>query len=174
MISLGKIIAEAAAYSYEHISWFPSYGAEIRGGTAHCFVKVSDEPISSPFVESPDIAIIFNQPSWDKFKTIFNSNTLAILNSDLVAGPFKNYTRRSRAQKLPVGRRKLLSCPLNKIALSCGNLKVANTVALGLVLALNLRFLERKNVVSVLKKNFSDKEKQKQNLKALSEGEKLC
>lgn len=162
MIKLGKFLAEAALDKYKHISWFPSYGAEMRGGTAHCFVRISNQSISSPFVALPDIAVIFNQPSLEKFKNSFNKNTLVILNKDLVLTP----SFFSKAALYPFS--------LNKIAFRCGNIKVANTVALGVILSLTGSFFRRQTVVSVLKNNFSDIKIQKQNLKALEEGEKLC
>src|SRR6056297_2781993 len=84
MMKLGKILAEIALLQNKHTSWFPSYGAEMRGGTAHCFVKISDRHISSPFIDSPDIAVIFNQPSLARFKKSFNHKTTVILNRDLI------------------------------------------------------------------------------------------
>ncbi len=164
MIKLGKILAEAALSGYRHISWFPSYGAEMRGGTAHCSVKVSDQPISSPFFSLSDIAVIFNQPSLDKFKNHFNQDAIVILNSDLI-----------QAHSLGLkGNASFYSFPLNEIALRCGNIKVANSVALGAILALTDKFIRREDIILALKKNFPEKDKYRQNLKALREGEKLC
>ncbi|MDD3297051.1 MAG: 2-oxoacid:acceptor oxidoreductase family protein, partial [Candidatus Omnitrophica bacterium] len=83
LMSLGKIIARAALKSNKHTIWFPSYGAEMRGGTAHCFVKISDKPIASPFIVYPDIAIILNQPSLDKFRKVIKKGIL-VTNKDLI------------------------------------------------------------------------------------------
>lgn len=160
---LGKIIAEAVLGDYEYISAFPSYGAEMRGGTAHCFVRVADEPLSSPFTDFFDIAIIFNRPSWDKFKSSFNKNTLIVLNGDFVSPGLKeSYFKNCHT-----------FC-LNRTALSCGNIKVANIVALGAVLRLAGNFLKKEKVIKVLKNNFSNGPKLKQNLTALNYGERLC
>ncbi len=160
-MKLGKVLAEAALCSYKHVSFFPSYGAEMRGGTAHCFVKVSDKPISSPFISSPDIAVIFNQPSLDKFKKSFNKHTIVILNADLM----------QRAPAASAFSAPYHSFALNKAALRCGNIKVANSAALGMILSLTGNFLKRQDVASVLKKNFPEEKRRKQNLKALTEGE---
>jgi 2-oxoglutarate ferredoxin oxidoreductase subunit gamma len=63
----GKLIAEAGLIEGREISWLPSYGPEMRGGTANCSVCLSDEPIGSPLVLEPDVLIAMNQPSFDKF-----------------------------------------------------------------------------------------------------------
>ncbi len=86
LLSLGKVLAKAALNEGKYTTWFPSYGAEMRGGTAHCFVKISDSPIASPFIDYPNIAMIFNQPSLDKFKNKLKQANPLILNSDLIRG----------------------------------------------------------------------------------------
>ncbi|MCF7887517.1 MAG: 2-oxoacid:acceptor oxidoreductase family protein [Candidatus Omnitrophica bacterium] len=159
MMKLGKILAEVALSQNRDTSWFPSYGAEMRGGTAHCFVKISNRHISSPFIDSPDIAVIFNQPSLARFKKSFNHKTKVILNTDLI-----QKTRLSKVDKK-------ISCPLNKIALNCGSIKVANIVALGIISSLTDKLMKRQIILSVLEKNFPDKKKLKQNLEAFSKGE---
>lgn len=65
----GKILAYCGLMDNKELSWLPSYGPEMRGGTANCSVCISDEPIGSPLVLSPDILIAMNQPSFDKFVT---------------------------------------------------------------------------------------------------------
>ena len=63
----GKIIAYAGLIEDKEVSWLPSYGPEMRGGTANCSVCISDEPIGSPLVLTPNVLIAMNQPSFDKF-----------------------------------------------------------------------------------------------------------
>ena len=63
----GKLIANTALIEDREVSWLPSYGPEMRGGTANCSVTLSDEPIGSPLVLDPDALIAMNQPSLDKF-----------------------------------------------------------------------------------------------------------
>ena len=68
ILSAGKMAAEAALYEGKEVSWFPSYGPEMRGGTANCSVVISDEPIGSPVVNDADVVICLNQPSMEKFE----------------------------------------------------------------------------------------------------------
>lgn len=68
VLSMGKILAYSGIMEDKEVSWFPAYGPEQRGGTANVTVIISDEPISSPVVNSYDIAIVLNQPSLDKFE----------------------------------------------------------------------------------------------------------
>ncbi len=65
---LGKVLSEAAMRLDKYVTWLPSYGAEVRGGTAHCMVIVSDAEIGSPYVKEADTLIIMNAPSLKKFK----------------------------------------------------------------------------------------------------------
>ncbi len=68
ILSMGQIIAYAAMIEEKEVSWMPSYGPEMRGGTANCIVIVSDSRISSPIISTFDSAIVLNQPSLDKFE----------------------------------------------------------------------------------------------------------
>ncbi|MCP5047918.1 MAG: 2-oxoacid:ferredoxin oxidoreductase subunit gamma, partial [bacterium] len=68
VLSMGKLLAYAAMKEGKEISWMPSYGPEMRGGTANCMVNISDEPISSPVVTEYDIVVVLNQPSLIKFE----------------------------------------------------------------------------------------------------------
>ncbi len=158
MMKLGKILAQTALYEKKYTSWFPSYGAEMRGGTAHCFVKIATNPISSPFIKIPDIAVIFNKPSLHKFKKSFTDSTKIILNIDLI----DNFHIDKAAT--------VIKAPLNKIALDCGNIKVANIVALGIIFSVD-KIAKRETVISVLKDIFPEQNKLKQNLEAFSKGE---
>jgi len=62
VLSMGTLLAYAAMKEGKEVSWMPSYGPEMRGGTANCIVNISDEPISSPIVSDYDVAVVFNQP----------------------------------------------------------------------------------------------------------------
>lgn len=68
VLSMGTLLAYAAMKEGKDVSWMPSYGPEMRGGTANCMVNISDEPISSPIVSEYDIAVVLNQPSLKKFE----------------------------------------------------------------------------------------------------------
>ncbi|MBN1891208.1 MAG: 2-oxoacid:acceptor oxidoreductase family protein [Clostridiales bacterium] len=84
ILSAGKIIAEAALIEGREVSWFPSYGPEMRGGTANCSVVISDEAIGSPVINDADVLIALNQPSYDKFKVNVKKGGIIIIDSSLV------------------------------------------------------------------------------------------
>jgi len=80
----GKQIALAGMRQGKNVSWLPSYGPEMRGGTCNCSVIVEDEPIGSPQVTSPDILVVFNAPSYDKFNGKMAQNGIIFADSSLV------------------------------------------------------------------------------------------
>ncbi len=119
VVLAGKIIARAAMLEDKNVTMMISYGAEMRGGTANSTLVISDDEIASPFVERPDIAIIMNRPSLDKFESKIADNGIVILNSSLVdRGPLRD--------DLTVVR-----VGATQIAREMGNVRVANMVALG-------------------------------------------
>ena len=123
LMLLGKVIAQSALIENKHVSWLPSYGAEVRSGTAHCMVVISDKEIGSCFVDSPTIAILLNEPSLRKFKHRIEKGGLMILNSSLV----NTIPKRKDI--------KIVKLPLTEIAINLGNVKTANMIALGVMLA---------------------------------------
>jgi len=159
MMNLGKILAKAALQQGKYSTFIPSYGAEMRGGTAHCFVKISDVPIASPFIEYPDIAVILNQPSLDKFKGKIKKGSLLISNADLV----------EKLPKLP--KVTIVNLPLNKMAIDCGDKKVINTIALGIIIAFRPSLLKKEKVIETLKEVFKNKSMLDINLKGFFIGQ---
>ncbi|UCD15258.1 MAG: 2-oxoacid:acceptor oxidoreductase family protein, partial [Candidatus Omnitrophota bacterium] len=161
LMRIGRIIAKAAIKDDKNTTWFPSYGAEVRGGTAFSFVRISHTLIASPLMERPDVAVILNQPSFDRFENQVKEAGLLIYNGDLV-------------QRAPAcASLQALKLPLNKIALECDNIKVANTVALGALCAARPQILKRECVIEVLKETFGRQDLVSQNIKAFYKGEKL-
>ncbi len=161
LMSLGKLLATCAIREGKSATYFPSYGAEVRGGTAYCFVKISDERIASPLVETSDVAMLLNQQSIELFKKIFNKNCFFVLNADLIK------------DKSQISKGKIVYLPLNKIALDCGNIKCANVVALGVLIKQMPNLLKQSTIIEFLKEVFhNNKELIEQNIKALYEGEK--
>ena len=69
MLLIGKFLAMACMLAGKHVSWLPSYGPEMRGGTANCSVIVSDDPVASPLVDMADCVVAMNRPSLDKFES---------------------------------------------------------------------------------------------------------
>ena len=81
---LGKILATAALKNKLNVTWFPSYGAEVRGGAAFCMVVISSSPISSPYIDTADSLIIMNEPSLSRFQRRVEQEGLLLVNSSLV------------------------------------------------------------------------------------------
>src|SRR3989338_189408 len=126
---LGKILSEAAMRENKFVTWLPAYGAEVRGGTSHCMVVISDKEIGSPYIEKADSLIIMNGPSLMRFKKRVKESGVLIINSSL-APKYKNI------------KLKVLGQPFTGLAVKLGNIKVANMLALGF-------FLSKKKVVSL-------------------------
>ena len=122
VILAGKILAQAAADSGLQVTWLPSYGPEMRGGTANCTVVFSDEPIGSPVVDNPTALVAMNLPSLDRFERTVAEGGTILVNSSLIARPTERNDVRA------------LSVRANDIAASLGNSKAANMVALGAVI----------------------------------------
>ncbi len=116
---LGKLLAQAAMTEELQVTYLPSYGAEVRGGTAHCNVIVSSEEIASPVIENPTSAIVMNHPSLVKFERKLRSGGLLVVNSSLTLEPAK------RADI------EVIEVPATEMADSLGSIQVANMVALG-------------------------------------------
>ena len=133
---LGKILAEAAMREDKFVTWLPSYGAEVRGGTANCSVVISDEEIGSPIIGSADILIVLNEPSLVRFQKRVKNNGLIVVNSSLVSSAVD--------QGL-----KVLKQPFSDAAFKLGNIKAANMVALGCFIA-HTGIVSRKTVEEVI------------------------
>ncbi|MRR08844.1 2-oxoacid:ferredoxin oxidoreductase subunit gamma, partial [bacterium] len=84
VISAGILLAQAGLLEGRNVSWFPAYGAEMRGGTANCSVVVASDAVSSPVVSRPDTVIVMNEPSLAKFEPLVKPGGLLIINSSLV------------------------------------------------------------------------------------------
>ena len=115
----GIALAEAGMREGLHVSWIPSYGPEMRGGTAHCHVRLSGETIPSPLINRPSTVLAFNEPSVDKFLPELLPGGLLMVNSSMV----NSIPDRSDV--------KILSIPATEAAKDIGNPKVANMIMLG-------------------------------------------
>jgi len=119
----GQVLAYAAMESDKEVTWIPSYGPEMRGGTAHCTVVIGDEPVGAPLVRNPDCVIAMNLPSVDKYTPLVKTGGLLLYDSTLV----KRSLRREEIAVAPV--------PAHDIALHCGSHQLVNIVMLGALLA---------------------------------------
>ena len=81
----GKQLAKTAMHQDKNVSWLPSYGPEMRGGSANCSVIISDKEIGSPIINRPDILIAFNLPSYEKFEPMIKEGGILIANSTLIS-----------------------------------------------------------------------------------------
>jgi 2-oxoglutarate ferredoxin oxidoreductase subunit gamma len=115
---LGRILSEAAMRENKFVALLSAYGPEVRGGSSHCMVSISDEEIGSPYIDKADTLIIMNGQSLQKFKNRIKKNGLAIINSSL-AGEYKNKNIRIKSH------------PFTDTAIKMGNVRVANMIALG-------------------------------------------
>ena len=135
----GQLLAYAGMDQGRSVTWFPSYGPEMRGGTAHCTVIISDEAIGAPIVTHPDIAIVFNGPSFEKYEPLVSSGGLLVVNSSLV----EDQSKRTDLDAIYI--------PANGIAEEFGSAKMLNMVTLGAMLAKRPIF-----TLEVLEKTLSD------------------
>ncbi len=119
----GKLLAQSAMLEGKHVTWFPSYGAEIRGGTANCTVIISDDMIGSPVVQCPDSLLIMNEASLRKFEPSLKPGGLLIINASLI---------KSRPQRTDI---KTIMIKATDIAEGLGSSQVANMVMLGALIA---------------------------------------
>lgn len=126
----GKLLAYAGMLEGNHVTWFPSYGAEIRGGTANCTVILSTEEIGCPVVCNPSSILILNEASFKKFEARIKYNGQLFLNTSLVHLP---------ASRTDINR---VEIKANDIAEELGDIRVSNMVMLG-------AFLKRNKVVTL-------------------------
>ncbi len=138
IMMLGKIIAQAGMLAGLEVTWIPKYGAEVRGGTAHCMVKVSEQPIASPLITSPDLLVVMNKPSLLKFEKVLRPEGVVVVNASLCD---RNIERDDV---------KSVYIPATEIANDIGDVKGANMVALGALLK-QVPFVEIKAVIEALK-----------------------
>jgi 2-oxoglutarate ferredoxin oxidoreductase subunit gamma len=120
VLVIGNLLAYAAMKEGKHVTYLPTYGVEMRGGTASCTIVISSDEIGSPIVERPHSAIVMNLPSLIKYEPRLLPKGLLMFNSTLID---PKETRRKDIELLPI--------PINEIAIENGNPKLANMVALG-------------------------------------------
>jgi len=163
VMSLGQLLAYAGMIEGKHVTWLPSYGPEMRGGTAYCCVMVSEQPIGSPLItEDATCAIVMNLPSLLKFEARIARGGLLLLNSSLIE------------QKATRTDLHVHYIPAVEAAVACGNSKIANMVMLGAYLEMT-GFVKHASVIEAFKKVFDNKSKLilQQNSTALNKGAEI-
>jgi 2-oxoglutarate ferredoxin oxidoreductase subunit gamma len=139
VLSMGMLLAYAAMKEGKEVSWMPSYGPEMRGGTANCIVNISDQPISSPIVSAYDVAVVFNQPSLKKFEPKVKKDGILIWESTTI--------------KEPPSREDLKIYPIpaiEKATHDLKNVKVMNMLMMGVLLKIN-GIVKKETVLQALK-----------------------
>ncbi len=162
ILTSGKILAETAMAQDFEVAWVPSYGPEMRGGTAYCTVVISDKPIGSPIIKNPENLVAMNMPSLEKFAPLVKPGGIILINKSLI--PISS--KRDDIDEL--------SLEATGIANEIGNIKAANIVALS-------AFIERSKIVdfnifaSCLQKELSRKPKLiPLNMEAVARGRKAA
>ena len=144
ILLIGKMLAYTGMREGKEVSWLPSYGPEMRGGTANCTVVISDRPVGSPVIRSPRAVVAMNLPSLDKFEPDVRPGGLLLINTSLI-------NRKSTRDDLNV-----IEVPANEIANELGNRRGANMVALGAYLGAT-DAVSLDGIVEVIRETFAAK-----------------
>jgi len=144
LMMIGKLLAYSALEEGKDVTWLPSYGPEMRGGTANCTVVISDKSIGSPLISTPAAAVVMNQPSLEKFAPVLKKDGLLVVNSSMI--PVETDRPDIRVFKIKA----------NDIALEAGNGRSANLVMLGAFIGCD-EVVSHKTVVKAIKHAFAAK-----------------
>lgn len=159
---LGQLVAYGAIKEGKNATWLPSYGPEMRGGTANCGVIVSNREIGSPFVTKADVVVVLNQPSLDKYEKLVKPGGILIYNSDMA-----KYTPTR-------GDIKVISVGATQIAENLGNEKAVNVTILGVVIAIS-DFISDETTREIIKEKLGARKPEflKSNIKAYEVGREI-
>jgi 2-oxoglutarate ferredoxin oxidoreductase subunit gamma len=144
LMMIGKLLAKAGLEEGKSVTWLPSYGPEMRGGTANCTVVIADHPIGSPLITTPKAAVVMNQPSLEKFASKLKKNGILIVNSSMI--PIKSDREDLRSFRVRA----------DDIALEMGNRRSANLVMLGAYLGID-EIVKPETLLEAIRKEFSNK-----------------
>ncbi len=162
VMMIGKLLAHSGMMENRNVSWLPSYGPEMRGGTANCNVIISETIIGAPVVTEASCVIAMNLPSLDKFEADVKRGGRLLVNSSLID------RKSARADVI------VLEIPVNDIANQQGSLKVANIVMLGAFITLS-QVVKKETVVTAIKGVLGNKRHLFDiNMNALNEGMKFA
>jgi 2-oxoglutarate ferredoxin oxidoreductase subunit gamma len=142
VLLMGQMVTYAAMLEDKPSTFFPSYGPEIRGGTANCTVVVSDKPVGCPLIYDADAVVVMNLPSLIKFEPLVKPGGVLLLNTSMINQP---------AKRTDI---KVINVPVNEIAKELGSVKVGNMVMLGaLIRATNI--VSEESIEAVMNKMFT-------------------
>ena len=156
----GKVLAHAALIENKELSWLPSYGPEMRGGTCNCSVIVSDDPVGSPIISHPNILMVMNEPSLDKFEDTVAPGGTIFVDSSLIS-------RKVRRTDVEV-----VYIPATQMATEMQATSLANMIILGAIVQ-KLQCVKPETITEALKETISARKASllDLNLKAVAEGE---
>ena len=140
----GQVLAYAGMDTGYEVTWIPSYGPEMRGGTANCTVVIADEEIGSPLVQNPPAVIALNLPSFDKYEKLVQSGGVLVINESMV-------DRKAERKDITV-----IYVPGNDMAEACGDRRLLNMVTTGALLAA-FPILKLEDVKAALKAHLPEK-----------------
>jgi 2-oxoglutarate ferredoxin oxidoreductase subunit gamma len=160
IILAGKLLAQTAMKAGKEVTFMPSYGAEVRGGTANCMVVISDKAIACPLVSNPHTLIVMNKASLNKFTPSLKKGGLLIMNSSLID------TKPQLDSSIEV-----VAIPADDLAVEIGNKKIANMVILGAYLQ-KRGYLSMEVVIDALPETIAERHHNTLpiNIKALQQG----
>ena len=160
MLLIGKFLAEAGMETGKHVSWLPSYGPEMRGGTANCSVVVSDKPVASPLISMADTVLAMNLPSMLKFQSEVKPGGLLLVNSSII-------DEKSNRDDCDV-----VYVPCNHIAEKIGNPRGANVVCLGAYGAKKPGVISEEAIINAIRVELGERKAKffEGNVKALQAG----
>jgi 2-oxoglutarate ferredoxin oxidoreductase subunit gamma len=144
LMMIGKLLALAGLEEGKDVTWLPSYGPEMRGGTANCTVVIADKPIGSPLITSPKAAIVMNQPSLEKFAPMLRKEGILVINSSMI--PVNSDRTDIRTFRIKA----------DDLALEMGNRRSANLVMLGSYIGLD-EVVSHETLLEAIKKAFASK-----------------
>lgn len=159
----GQLMAYAAMKEGKHVTWIPSYGPEMRGGTANCTVVISDDPIGSPVVRRPSVAVVFNNPSLLKYQDLVKAGGLLVVNASLVVEPPKR------------DEITIVNVPGTDTANDLGETRLTNVILVGAMLGIR-PIVEIDTISTVLAEKLPKRKQHllEVNFTALREGERLA
>ena len=144
LMLIGKLLAYAGLEEGKDVTWLPSYGPEMRGGTANCTVVIADKPIGSPLITSPKVAVVMNQPSLEKFAPMLREGGILVVNSTMI--PVNSDRTDIRKFRIKA----------DDLAAELGNRRSANLVMLGAYIGLE-EVVSHKTIIKAIEHTFASK-----------------
>ncbi len=144
LMMIGKLLAYAGLEENKEVTWLPSYGPEMRGGTANCTVVLSDKPIGSPLISSPKAALVMNRPSLEKFAPMLKKGGILVINSSMI--PINSDRTDLKAFRIKA----------DDLAAELGSRRSANLVMLGAYVGLD-EVVSHDTLIKAIEKTFAKK-----------------